>query len=133
MKTPTKISKVYESPKRTKFAIELIKQKQTGNGTLADVYFRAGYHPKSRAVAKTNACVLKKHPEVQKILTAYKDILDAKLSPEVRATKLAELATSEDKRVSLAALQEVNRIFDEYPAGKLKVTQFTQELDRLQE
>lgn len=128
-----KLPKTYESPKRTKFAMELIKQQQTGNGTLADVYFRAGYHPKSRAVAKTNACMLKHHPEVKRILTAYKDILDEKLSPEVRAKKLAELALSEDKRVSLAALQEVNRIFDEYPAGKLKVAQFTEELTRLQE
>jgi methionine salvage enolase-phosphatase E1 len=125
--------KIYDVPRRTKFAMELIKQKETGSGTLADVVYRAGYHPKSRAVAKSNACVLKKHPEVVRILTAYKDILDQKLSPEVRAEKLAELAVSDDKRVSLAALQEVNRIFDEYPAGKLKVAQYNDELNRLQE
>ena len=128
-----KTKTVYDVPRRNKFAMELIKQKETGSGTLADVYFRAGYHPKTRAVAKANACILKQHPEVKKILTAYKDILDQKLSPEVRAQKLAELAVSDDKRVSLAALQEVNRIFDVYPAGKLKIAQYNEELNRLQE
>ena len=136
---PTKSKKSLEQPKyhtserRAKFAMKMIEKMETGKPYLADAYFQSGYHATTRRIAQANAVILRKHPEVQKILKTYKEILAEKLDPETRALKLAEIATSDDKRAALAALQEANRIFDEYPANKLKVQQFTDEIARLQE
>ena len=132
-KTKRKLPPFYESTKRKKFALAVLNSMETGKGTLADDYRLAGYASPTRDIAKANACTLKKHPEVQAIIKSYKEELFAKLNPEVRAAQLASIALSDDKRASLAALQEVNRVFDEYPAGKLKVQQFNEELEKLQD
>jgi phage terminase small subunit len=132
-KTKRKLPPFYESTKRKKFALAVLNSMETGVGTAADDYRIAGYASPTRAIAKANACTLKKHPEVQAIIKSYKEELFAKLNPEVRAAQLASIALSDDKRASLAALQEANRVFDEYPAGKLKVQQFNEELEKLQD
>lgn len=132
-KTRTDLPPFYESTKRKKFALAVLNSMETGKGTGADNYRIAGYSAPTRAQAKANACTLKKHPEVQAIIRSYKEELFAKLNPETRAAQLASIALSDDKRASLAALQEVNRVMDEYPAGKLKVQQFNEEIEKLQD
>jgi len=132
-KTRTDLPPFYESTKRKKFALAVLNSMETGKGTGADNYRLAGYSAPTRAQAKANACTLKKHPEVQAIIRSYKEELQRKLNPETRAAQLASIALSDDKRASLAALQEVNRVMDEYPAGKLKVQQFNEEIERLQD
>ena len=123
---------IYEKPNRIKFAQEVLAMIKTGEGTLADCYYRANYKAKTRAVAKANACRLKKHPEVQQHLSDFKTTLEEFIPPEVAAFRLAKIIASEDHRAALGGIQERNRVLDEYPAGKLKVQAYNEELERLE-
>jgi len=108
----------YDSPKREKFTKELIKQKMTGKGTLADAYINAGYKAKTRKVARVNACKLKKHPEVQQQLKNFKDLLLKEAPPEQVAKKIAKNINTKDGRLSDSAIDKWLKIFDIYPASK---------------
>lgn len=56
------------------------------------------------------------------------EIDDSELLKKVRA-----IALSEDKRASLAAIDMLMKLKDRYPAGKLKVTEYDEEISKLQE
>lgn len=70
-----------------------------------------------------------------------KNITESKGWKELLATidesplmaKLNEIALGDDKRASIAAIQEIFKLKDRYPAGKLKVTEYDQEIEKLSE
>ena len=110
------------TPRREKFANNIIEQMKTGKGYAADAYFKAGYEPKTRAVAKANACRLKKHPEVKKEIKKMQDCLKEFAPVEERAAIIATLALkNKDPRIALEANREIAKLQDEYPDKKIKI------------
>lgn len=47
--------------------------------------------------------------------------------------KVREIALAEDKSSSLKAIDMLMKLKDRYPAGKLKVTEYAEEVQRLQD
>lgn len=60
----------------------------------------------------------------------WKALLE-EVDDNVLLEKLKEIAKDSDKRASISAIQELFKLKDKYPAGKLKVTQYEEELTDL--
>ena len=130
--TALKEKTTYKSEKRDKFA-DLVVADGFRETPLpnADKYIQAGYKATNRKVAKKNAQKLKKHPKVQERVKTWKDML-GEIPDSALLSKLLETALSEDKRASLSAIDTILKLKDRYPAGKLKVTQYEEELKQLE-
>ena len=125
-------TKTYDKPKRTKFADNLITSIVTGKGTNADNYLDAGFKAKTRKIAKTNASRLKRHPEVIQRVKTFKEKVIATLTDELVIERLEKIIKATDNRSALGGIQERNKILDIYPAGKLKISQYEDELKSLE-
>jgi UDP-N-acetylenolpyruvoylglucosamine reductase len=63
----------------------------------------------------------------------WKELMDTINDNEILA-RVREIATDkEDKRACLQAADMIFKLKDRYPAGKLKVQEYTEEISRLQE
>lgn len=62
----------------------------------------------------------------------WKELL-AEIDDEPLMARLKEIALDSDKRASIAAIQELMKLKDRYPAGKLKVTEYDEEIEKLSE
>lgn len=93
---------------------ELLKLLQDGSPfDLKSIMLKAGY---TKATATNPAKNLTDKTGWQQLLIEIeeKPLLD----------RLKEIATSEDKRASISAIQELLKLKDRYPAGKLKINAF---------
>ena len=55
----------------------------------------------------------------------------ALINDEALLTKLTDIALDDDKRASIAAIVELMKLKDKYPANKMKVSQYQEELNGL--
>lgn len=79
----------------------------------------AGYSPST--VSKINNITKSK---------GWKELM-ASIDDTELLEKVRSIALDNDKRASLAAIDMLMKLKDRYPAGKLKVTEYDEELDRL--
>lgn len=95
--------------------------KNVSSGKAADVkntMLKHGYSPSS-----ANAGKVKETKTWKMLLTS--------IDEEPLLKKLISIALDSDKRASIAAIQEIMKLKDKYPAGKLKLTQYQEALDDL--
>ena len=100
----------------------LVALKDKSPFELKEIMIEAGY---SKATAHC--------PE--KNLTSrdgWKTLL-SRIDDEPLLSRLKEIAVDSDKRASISAIQELFKLKDKYPTGKLKITQYQQALDNLED
>jgi hypothetical protein len=95
--------------------------------TKKQAFIEAGFSP------KTPTSVIISSPTWKEMDADFKSLVKKVMPDHQIANKLFELIDCEDKRVVLAAIQERNRLADAYPASKLKINEFTQEVSRFTE
>lgn len=88
-------------------------------GKMKSAMLEAGYSP---AYAKNS----------QKLRASgsFKDLLELISDNEI-VDKIKEIALGEDKRACLVALDMLLKLKDRYPAGKLKIQEYQEELESL--
>ena len=93
---------------------ELLKLLQEGSPfDLKSIMLKAGY---------TEATAINPGENLTN-KTGWQQLL-AKIDDKPLLDRLREIATSEDKRASISAIQELLKLKDRYPAGKLKINAF---------
>lgn len=92
-----------------------------GKSPKGKILLQAGY---SRAIAKNPSKVIK-----GEMFKAYLDEIDDKTI----LARIYEIALDEDKRASLQASDMLLKLKDRYPAGKLKINDYQDEINDLAE
>ncbi len=63
----------------------------------------------------------------------WQELLRMIINDEVLVQRIYEIALQEDKRASLQAIDMLLKLKDHYPAGKLKLQTYNDELDAIRE
>lgn len=87
--------------------------------TMGEIMRRSGYSQVSSEAPELN---LLSKPGFQMLLS--------KISDEHILSRVYDILVDDDKRASLQAADMLLKLKDRYPAGKLKVTQYEDELNR---
>lgn len=107
-----------------------IKQRAAFNNTLEaiksgkdvelkEIMIKSGYSP---ATARNPEANLTSKPQWNQLLAIIDD--------QMLLAKLSQIAMDEDKRASIAAIVELFKLKDKYPANKMKVSQYSEELNQ---
>lgn len=100
--------------------VETIANYVVNGGNMGKAMLDAGYSP---AYAK--------NPQKIERCLNFKEALDI-ISDQDLLSRAREIALGEDKRASLVAIDMLLKLKDRYPAGKLKVAEYEEELDSIQ-
>ena len=105
--------------KQRKTFAELVENGGKKHTSLGAAMLAAGY---SESTSKT--------PQKLTESRGWAELL-AEVSDEPLLSKIKQIALSEDKRAALQAIDMLMKLKDRYPAGKLKVQQYDEEVARL--
>jgi hypothetical protein len=117
----TKVLKESKPTIRQKQAFKVLTKKIAGEKpfTMGEVMVTAGYSPASAVNPEAN---LLSKPGFQALLT--------KIDDDHILSRIYGILLDDDKRASLQAADMLLKLKDRYPAGKLKVTQYNDELSQ---
>lgn len=89
-----------------------------------------GGSKKIKQLEQTARAIASENLTKPNIKQAFKELL-AEIDDDVILKKFYQILNEDDKRASLEAGKELLKLKDRYPAGKLKITQYEDELKSL--